>query len=128
LQIRPVRPSDTEAVADVYLSAISGMTYLPQLYTEDETREFIRAVLLPNNEVWVAEEAGALVGFVGFGDGSLRHLWVRADNQSMALDPSALFERSQVQGSDAMHTLNALTPIAGWRTVRAAPGMGESRV
>ena len=66
------------------------MTYLPELYTEDETRDFIRDVLLPNNEVWVAEGAEVLVGFVGFGDGSLRHLWVRTDNQSMGVGTALL--------------------------------------
>jgi ribosomal protein S18 acetylase RimI-like enzyme len=90
VRIRPVQPSDTDGVADVYLSAISGMTYLPELYTEDETRDFIRDVLLPNNDVWVAEEAEELVGFVGFGDGSLRHLWVRTDNQSMGVGTALL--------------------------------------
>jgi hypothetical protein len=50
------------------------MTYLPQLYTDAETKDFISDVLLPNNEVWVAEEAGRVVGFAGFGDGFLRHL------------------------------------------------------
>jgi ribosomal protein S18 acetylase RimI-like enzyme len=90
MRIRLAQPNDTDAVADVYLSAISGMTYLPELYTEDETREFIRHVLLPNNEVWVAEEAEELVGFVGFGDGSLRHLWVRTDNQNMGIGTALL--------------------------------------
>jgi ribosomal protein S18 acetylase RimI-like enzyme len=90
VRIRPVQPNDTDPVADVYLSAISEMTYLPELYTEDETRKFIREVLLPKNEVWVAEEAEELVGFVGFGDGSLRHLWVRTDNQNQGVGTALL--------------------------------------
>jgi ribosomal protein S18 acetylase RimI-like enzyme len=90
VHIRLVQPNDTDEVADVYLSAIGGMTYLPQLYTEDETRKFIRDVMLPNNEVWVAEEAEKLVGFVGFGDGSLRHLWVRTDNQNQGVGTALL--------------------------------------
>src|SRR3954464_11105072 len=90
MRIRPVQPNDTETLKDVYLSAISGMTNLPQLYTEAETREFILHVLLPNNEVWVAEEKDELVGFVGFGDGSLRHLWVRTDNQNMGIGTTLL--------------------------------------
>jgi len=90
MRIRPVQPNDTDAVADVYLSAISGMTYLPQLHTEAETREFILNVLLPNNEVWVAEEKDEFVGFVGFGDGSLRHLWVRRENQNTGIGTALL--------------------------------------
>ena len=90
MRIRPVQPSDTDEVVDVYLSAITGMTYLPELYTEDETRVFIRDVLLPNNEVWVAEEAEELIGFVGFGDGALRHLWVRTENQDHGVGTALL--------------------------------------
>jgi ribosomal protein S18 acetylase RimI-like enzyme len=90
MRIGPVRPTETDAVADVYLSAISGMTYLPELYTEDETREFIRNVLLPNDEVWVAKDADELLGFVGFGDGTLRHLWVRTDYQNMGVGTALL--------------------------------------
>jgi ribosomal protein S18 acetylase RimI-like enzyme len=90
VRFRPVQPNETDEVADVYLSAISGMTYLPELYTENETREFIRDVLLPNNEVWVAEEAEMLLGFVGFGDGSLRHLWVRTDSQNKGIGTALL--------------------------------------
>jgi ribosomal protein S18 acetylase RimI-like enzyme len=90
MHIRPVQPGDTNEVADVYLSAISGMTYLPQLYTDDETREFIRDVLLPNNEVWVAEGAEKLVGFAGFGDGSLRHMWVRTESQNEGVGTALL--------------------------------------
>ncbi len=43
------------------------MTHLPQLYTDAQTKDFIKDVLLPHNEVWVTEEAGHVVGLVGFG-------------------------------------------------------------
>jgi GNAT superfamily N-acetyltransferase len=66
------------------------MTYLPQLYTDAETKEFIRDVLIPNNEVWVAEEAGRVVGFAGFGDGFLRHLWVQQANQNRGVGTALL--------------------------------------
>ena len=42
MKIRPVEPGDTEEVADVFLAALAGMTYLPELYTDAETRIFIR--------------------------------------------------------------------------------------
>ena len=82
LTIRPVEATDTQAVGDVFFSALAGMTYLPELYTDDETRTFIRDVLLPNNEVWVAEDAGRVIGFVGLGDDVIRHLWVHSDHQN----------------------------------------------
>ena len=66
------------------------MTYLPQLYSDAETRDFIKDVLIPNNEVWVAEEAGRVVGFAGFGDGSLRHLWVHRTAQNRGVGTALL--------------------------------------
>ena len=82
LTMRPVEPTDTQAVGDVFLAALAGMTYLPELYTEEETRTFIRDVLLPNNEVWVAEDDGRVIGFVGLGEDVVRHLWVHPDQQN----------------------------------------------
>ena len=90
MNIRVAVPSDSEAVADVFLSGLNGMTYLPRLYTAEETRAFVQDVLLPNNEVWVAEEAGRVVGFAGFGDGFLRHLWVQRAFQGRGIGTALL--------------------------------------
>ena len=76
MRIRPVEPGDAEAVGDVFLAARAGMTYLPALHTEDETRAFIRDVLMPHDEVWVAEEDGRVIGFAALGDDFVRHLYV----------------------------------------------------
>lgn len=90
MNIRAVESGDTDAITDVFLSALSGMTYLPQLYSDAETRDFIKDVLIPDNEVWVAEEAGRVVGFAGFGDGSLRHLWVHRTDQNRGVGTALL--------------------------------------
>ena len=82
LTLRPVEPTDTQAVGDVFLAALAGMTYLPELYTEEETRTFIRDVLLPLNEVWVAEDHGRVIGFVGLYEDVVSHLWVHPDEQN----------------------------------------------
>ena len=90
MRLRPVEPGDTEAVGDVFLAALAGMTYLPELYTEEETRAFIRDLLLPHNEVWVADEGGRVIGFVGFGDDSVRHLWVLPEKQNRGVGTALL--------------------------------------
>lgn len=82
LTLRPVGPKDTQAVGDIFLAALAGMTYLHVPYTEDETRTFIRDVLLPLNEVWVAEDGGRLIGFVGLHEDVVSHLWVHPDDQN----------------------------------------------
>jgi ribosomal protein S18 acetylase RimI-like enzyme len=85
-----VGPTDTQAVGDVFLAALAGMTYLPELYTEAETRTFIRDLLLPNNEVWVAERGGRVAGFVGLSEDQVRHLWVRPDQQNRGIGTALL--------------------------------------
>jgi GNAT superfamily N-acetyltransferase len=91
VRIRPVDPGDTEAVGDVFLAAIAGMTYLPpDRYTEAQTRTFIRDVFLPNNEVWVAEESGRVSGFAGLGEDALRHLWVHPQAQNRGVGAALL--------------------------------------
>jgi ribosomal protein S18 acetylase RimI-like enzyme len=66
------------------------MTYLPELYTEDETRTFISDVLLPNNEVWVADNGGRVIGFVGLWGDVVSHLWVYPDQQNQGVGTALL--------------------------------------
>lgn len=66
----------------MFLAPLAGMTYLPELCTEAETRTFIRDVLLPNNEVWVAEKGGRVIGLAALGEDALRHLWVQPEAQN----------------------------------------------
>ncbi len=65
MSIRPVRPGDEEQLAAIFLAGLGGMTYLPEQYTINQTRVSIRDVVLPNNEVWVAEDDGRVVGSSG---------------------------------------------------------------
>ena len=99
MRIRPCDPTDAGAIADVFLAALAGMTYLPDLHTEAESREFIRDVMLPNNEVWVAEEDGRVVGFAGLGDDLLRHLWVEPPAQNRGVG-KALLDRAKERRPD----------------------------
>ncbi|MET1008436.1 MAG: GNAT family N-acetyltransferase [Gaiellaceae bacterium] len=102
MRIRPVESGDTEAVGDVFLAALAGMTYLPKLHTEEETRVFIRDVLLPNNEVWVAEEDdGRVIGFVGLGDDFVWHLWVLPEEQNRGVG-TALLELAKERRPDGL--------------------------
>ena len=88
--LRPVEATDTQAVGDVYMAALAGMTYLPALYTEEENRTFIRDVLLPNNEVWVAEDHGRVIGFLGLWGDVISHLWVAPGHQNLGVGTALL--------------------------------------
>lgn len=88
--LRPVETTDTQAVGDVFLAALAGMTYLPELFTEEETRTFISDVLLPKNEVWVAEDGGRLIGFLGLWGDVVSHLWVDPEHQNQGVGTALL--------------------------------------
>ncbi len=47
-------------------------------------------VLLPHNEVWVAEEDDRVIGFTGLGDDSVTHLWVRPEEQNRGVGSALL--------------------------------------
>ena len=90
MNIRAVDSGDSDAITEVFLSARSAMTYLPKLHSDAETRDFIRDVVIPDNEVWVAEESGRVIGFAAFADGSLGHLWVNRTDQNRGVGTALL--------------------------------------
>ena len=90
MRIRPAALGDTEGVESVFLAAAASFTYLPKLHTEAETRAFVRDVLLPNNEVWVAEKEGRVIGFAGLGEECLRHLYVDPEEQNRGVGTALL--------------------------------------
>jgi ribosomal protein S18 acetylase RimI-like enzyme len=90
VKTRRAQTGDADAVADVFLAALTEMTYLPKLHTEADTRDFVRDVLLVHNEVWVTEEGGRVVGFAGIGEDMLRHLWVHPEVQNRGFGAALL--------------------------------------
>jgi GNAT superfamily N-acetyltransferase len=76
LRLRPGTVADAEAVADVFVAARAEMTYLPPLDVPD-ARRFVTTRLVPELEVWVAEDdEGRVAGFAALGADELEHLYV----------------------------------------------------
>jgi GNAT superfamily N-acetyltransferase len=81
--VRPATDTDGAAIADVYIASYGGLTFLPKLHSDDETRAWIRGVVLPMHEVWVAEnDAGVVVGFAALSDDMLMWMYVHPDAQN----------------------------------------------
>jgi GNAT superfamily N-acetyltransferase len=89
--VRPASRHDTDAIAAVFLASFRGLTFLPTLHTDDEIRTWIREVMVPEHEVWVAETGGAVVGIAALADDLLGHLYVHPDAQGHGVG-SALLE------------------------------------
>ncbi|MFF9850598.1 GNAT family N-acetyltransferase [Streptomyces litmocidini] len=81
-RIRRATAADGEAVTAVFLaSRTATMPYLPRLYSDEQTRAWIEAVVLPDTTVWVAElgDPTEIVGFASLDGTVLDHLYLRPD-------------------------------------------------
>ena len=90
MRTRRAAAADADAVADVFLAAMAEMTYLPELHTEEETRQWIRNVVLQDLEVWVADDDGRVVGFAALGNELLEHLYVHPHDQNRGVGTALL--------------------------------------
>jgi ribosomal protein S18 acetylase RimI-like enzyme len=61
------------------------LQFLIDLHSPDEDRYFFSGVVLPQNEVWVAEVDRRLAGFVAFAPGWVNHLYIAPAYQRQGL-------------------------------------------
>lgn len=73
--IRRATEADAIPAAEVFIAARATMTYLPGLHSDAETRTFIGR-LIEEEETWVAERNGEVVGMAVIDGGWLEHLYV----------------------------------------------------
>ncbi|BBK32392.1 putative acetyltransferase [Stella humosa] len=92
--VRTGAAADADALTAIFLAARAGMTYLPALHTDAETRWWMEHVVLGGSRVLVATSDGQPAGFAAIGPGTLKHLYVRPDAQRAGLG-SALLEAAQ---------------------------------
>jgi GNAT superfamily N-acetyltransferase len=89
--LRPARPADAAEIAEIFLAAhADAMAYLPELHTDDETRAWIRDVVLPGHDVVVAEVDGRLAGFAALEEALLGHLYVHPELQGRGIGDALL--------------------------------------
>jgi GNAT superfamily N-acetyltransferase len=88
--VRPAGDHDIDAIGDVFVASFGGLPFLPKLHTEDETRAWIRNVMVPGHEVWVADGPRGVVGFAAIHDDSLGHLYVHPGAQRQGVGTALL--------------------------------------
>ena len=93
--LRRAIPEDADTLAAILRAAMRGaMPGLPELHTPEKDRWFLREVVLPNEEVWVAEVDERPVGFAALGsrDGEdyLQHIYVAPEHQGCGLGTQLL--------------------------------------
>lgn len=67
-----------------------SLPYLPELHTPEEDLWFFSERLFQENEVWVAEAEGEIVGYIAFKPGWISHLYIHPDHQGRGLGPELL--------------------------------------
>ncbi len=75
------------------IPSFESLTFLPMLHGHDEYRVFVRG-LLEKEEVWVAEDAGRIVGMAALHGDTLTQLYVHPDAQGRGAG-SALLDRAK---------------------------------
>src|SRR5205085_5774346 len=90
--IRRAALADTDAVGRVFVRARDEMTYLPRIPDADRPR--LGSMIVERHEVWVAEEDGHVVGFIGLDPEQLEHLYVDPDAQGRGIG-GRLFAQAQ---------------------------------
>ncbi|UQW99657.1 GNAT family N-acetyltransferase [Streptomyces sp. RerS4] len=92
-RLRRAQAADAAAITDVFLaSRAAAMPYLPRLYSDEQTRYWIEAVVLPGGTVWVAEagEPSEVVGFAVLDGTVLDHLYLRPEARRQGIGSALL--------------------------------------
>jgi GNAT superfamily N-acetyltransferase len=76
ITLHEARPDDAGAIADVFLASFRATYDFPLAHADDEVRGWIRDVLLPACETWVARRDDAVVAFIALTADMVDQLYV----------------------------------------------------
>ena len=100
--LRRARPEDADAIVHIHTAARrEAMLYLPELHTDEETRDWIARVVLPTQQVWVAEREGRVIGVAALDVSTLEQLYVLPGEQGHGVG-SALLEKARELSPDGL--------------------------
>jgi GNAT superfamily N-acetyltransferase len=95
--IRLAEARDADVIAAVHRTSMrEALPYLPDLHTEDEDRAWVKNVLLPHQEVWVAEFGWRVVGVAALDGDMLSQLYILPGEQGRGIG-SALLAKAMEQ-------------------------------
>jgi GNAT superfamily N-acetyltransferase len=84
--LRPARPGDAPAVADVWLRSFdAAMPTVRRAHTDDEVRRWIADVVVPRAGTWVAECAEGVVGVCALSPGWIDQLHLAPEHRGQGI-------------------------------------------
>ena len=93
---RRATPADVPAIAALFRRVrVANLPYLPDLHTPEEDRAYF-GDLIGRDTVWLAENGGAILGFIGYRAGWVDHLYVDLGRQGQGLG-TALLEKAMAK-------------------------------
>ena len=101
MEIRPAREEEIEPLTQLFIRARNRMEYLPEV--PEEAAEPIAARMRDHEEVWVAEEGGRLLGFLGIessanlGAPVLEKLYVEPGEQNRGVGSALLAKAKELR-------------------------------
>ncbi len=101
-EIRSANSSDADDLAAIYLDSFTGA--LPTVrspHTAEQTRTWIREILIPGGHTWVATIGNDAVGMLTLHNGRIDQLYLRPDRQGLGIG-SALIDFSKEQSPDGL--------------------------
>jgi ribosomal protein S18 acetylase RimI-like enzyme len=78
--LRRAEPADAVALADVWLRSFdAALPSVRRAHTDDEVRGWIRDVVVPERETWLADAGAVVVGVMVLGLGEIDQLYLDPD-------------------------------------------------
>ena len=76
LTLRRATLPDALAVADLYLASFNATYRFPLAHSDAQVRDWIRDVVIPDEETWVAVDDGLVVGMLALRECEIDQLYV----------------------------------------------------
>lgn len=93
--IRRGTAADIPGIAELYERSFATLTFLPILHTREQHAAFFGGLLEKQEELWVCEDGGSLLGFITISD-MLDHLYLEPDAFGTGVG-DALFEHAKAR-------------------------------